>query len=259
MADLMRSQNIARVQQQQQQFGSGIHQMGGGGLGLGQQQGFHDSSSNQPQHMSMGFPGMGGMPNTGVNAANLQQRNGAFAPQAMARQLDLMTQSQQPGPVYAKFNQSQQQRDREFQPQGVNHSSPGDVFSSPGISNEAIRRPSPSSLPSNHVQPMPAVASGSQPQPGMPNSDPRRFNLSDLNMRARGLTQSIAESERTHQAIAAQIAARGGQVDPASAQRLTALKTEIMVKKDGLNKVTAMMYAQLSLYRCHFSNFHNET
>jgi hypothetical protein len=258
MADLMRSQNIARVQGQQQQFSSGIHQMGGGGLGLGQQQGFHDSPSNQPQHMSMGFPGMGGMPNTGVNAATLQQRNASFPPQVMSRQLELigLAQSQQPGPVYAKFNQSQQQRDREFQPQGVNHSSPGDVFSSPGLSNEAIRRPSPSSLPSNHVQPMPAVASGSQPQPGMPNSDPRRLTLSDFTSRARALTLSIAEAERTHQAIAAQIAARGGQVDPGSAQRLTDLKTDLMVKKGNLSKVTAMMYAQLSLYLCCFSNCH---
>ena len=106
------------------------------------------------------------------------------------------------------------------------------------------------------VQPMPIVASGSQPQPGMLNSDPPRYTLSDLNMHARRLSQSIAEAERTHQAIALPIIARGGHVDLASVHRLGALIVELAVRKNDLYKVTAMMYAHLSLCRCRFSNRH---
>jgi hypothetical protein len=234
---LLRNQDVAPVQrQQQQQPGLPFDR----DLGpTQQQQGSHDSASNQPQHLSIGFAATGEMPNTSVNAATLQQPNSPFQPQTTTGQLELpqLAQKEQLGPVSVN---------REHQPQDVSESSPDDALSSPGVSNAA------SDHPTNHVQSMPTIMSGSQPQPVIPNSDPRRLTLSDLNMRARDLTQSIAEAERTGQAIAAQIAA---QVE-VSAQQLKALNTDMMVKKDNLSKVTAMMYAHLSLYRCRFSNCH---
>jgi len=208
-----------------------------------QQQGSHDSASNQSQHLSIGFAATGEVPNTSVNAATLQQADSPFQPQATTGQLKLPQLAQKEQLESVPVN-------REHQPQDLSESSSDEALSSPDVSNAAADHPT------KHVQSMPTVVSGSQPQPGMPNSDPRRLTWSDLNTYARYLKQSITEAERTHQAIAAQIAARGGQVDPVSAQRLTALKTDITLKKDNLNNVTAIMYAQLSLYRCRFSNFH---
>ena len=201
-----------------------------------QQQGSHDSASNQPQHLSIGFAATGEVLNTSVNAATFQQLNLPFQPQTTTRQLELpqLAQKEQLGLVLVNW---------EHQPQDVSESSPDDTLSSPDMSN------APADHPKNHVQSMPTVASGSQPQPGMPISDPHRLTWSDLNMRARGLTHSIAEAECTGQAIAAQIAPRGDQVDPGSAQRLKALDADIVLKKDNLSNVTAMMYAHLLLYR----------
>lgn len=221
----MGSQDVAPEQRQRQQQSVGFPS--GWDLGPGQQQqGPHDSSINQPQHLSTGFAATGEVPNTGVNVVALQQPNSPFQPQTTTGQLELpqLAQKEQLGLVLVN---------REHQPQGVTEPSPDDALSSPDVSDAAADHLK------NHVQSMPAVASGSQPQPGMPNSDPRRLTLSDLNTRARGLMQSIAEAG---QAIAVEISTWGDQVDPVSAQRLKA--------------ITAIMYAHLSLYRCRFSNCH---
>ena len=195
-----------------------------------QQQGLHDSASNYPQHLSTGFAATGEVPNTSVNVATLQQHSTPFQPQTTT-ELPQLAQKEQLGLVLVN---------REHHPQDVSESSPDDALSSPSVSNATADDPM------NHVQSMPTVVSGSQPQPGMPNSDPRRSTLSDLEMCARGLTQSIAEAERIGQEIAAQV--------DSSSQRLKALNTDVRVKKDNLSKVTAMMYVHLSLYRCRFSN-----
>ncbi|EDR08560.1 uncharacterized protein LACBIDRAFT_297375 [Laccaria bicolor S238N-H82] len=71
IANLLGSQDVAPVQRQEQQQ-SGLPS--GRDLGLSQQrQGSHDSASNQPQHMSIGFAATGEVPNTSVNAATVQQ------------------------------------------------------------------------------------------------------------------------------------------------------------------------------------------
>ncbi|KIK10374.1 hypothetical protein K443DRAFT_147864 [Laccaria amethystina LaAM-08-1] len=203
IANLLRSQDVASVQRQQQQQQPGLPS----GRDLGptqQQQGSHDSASNQPQHLSIGFAATGEVPNTSVNAATLQQPNSPFQPQTATGQLELpqLAQKEQLGPVPVN---------REHQPQDVSESSPEDALSSPGVSNAA------GDHPTNHVQSTPTIVSSSQPQPVMPNSD-----------LVRALTQSIAEAE-------------SGQDDPGSAQQLTVLKTDKMVNKGNLNKVIAML------------------
>ena len=140
-------------QQQQQSFALGVcmpqisHIMSGGSSvfgGASQPQSFHDSPFNHaqiPHSIPPGFPNMGGMSNGNASTSgSLQQR----------RQLGCtgIAPSQQPqnGPVFKKFNQHQQQlhhHQQQFQSAAMNHSSPGDIFPSSGMSNEAIRRPSP--------------------------------------------------------------------------------------------------------------------
>ena len=128
--------------------------------------------SNQA-HIPSGFPNMGGIPNGNPNQpAALQSRPGAQNIHVQ-RQLDSMNMAQpQNGPI--KFTQQQlqqhqlnmreqqhQRQQQQFQSGGMNnHSSPADMFSSPGMSNELLRRPSPH--PGNPQQ-VPPVQ-GSQPQ-----------------------------------------------------------------------------------------------
>ena len=120
-------------------------------------------------HIPSAFPNMGGIPNGNPNQpATLQSRPGGAQNIHVQRQLDPMNMVHpQNGPI--KFTQQQllnmreqqRQQQQQFQSGGMNnHSSPADIFSSPGMSNELLRRPSPH--PGNPQQ-VPPVQ-GSQPQ-----------------------------------------------------------------------------------------------
>ena len=258
-------QQLGQQQQQQQQsfaLGVGMPQMGGGSSVLGgasQPQSFHDSSSNHAQtpHMPPGFPNMGGMTNGSVNApGSLQQR----------RQLGLtgMAQNQQPqnGPVFNKFNQQQQQlheqqqlRDREqqhhqqqqqqqqFQNAAMNHSSPGDIFPSPGMSNEAIRRPSPHPV---NIQSTSNMSQGSAPQSGniiTPASNGGRIAipLQELSNRAVTVRQHIAQIEIQMTSIGQQLNTNRGSPQEASlVQRLKDLDIELGKSRDNLHRLIGM-------------------
>ena len=252
-------------QQQQQSFalGVGMPQMSGGSSVLGganQPQSFHDSSSNHAQtpHMPPGFPNMGGMANGNVNTpGSLQQR----------RQLGLtgMVQNQQPqnGPVFNKFNQQQQQyreqqqlRDREqhhhhqqqqqqqFQSAAMNHSSPGDIFPSPGMSNEAIRRPSPHPV---NIQSTSNMSQGSAPQSGniiTSASNGGRIAippLQELSNRAMTVRQHIAQIETQMASISQQLNTnRGSPQEAPLVQRLKDLEIELGKSRDNLQRFISM-------------------
>lgn len=258
-------------QQQQQSFalGVGMPQMNGGGSsvlgGASQQQPFHDSSSNHAQtpHMPPGFPSMGGMANGNVNTpASLQQR----------RQLGLigMAQNQQPqnGPVnFNKFNQQQQQireqqqlREREqhhqqqhqqFQAAAMNHSSPGDIFSSPGMSNEAIRRPSPHPV---NIQSNPNMAQVPSSQSGnivTPASNGGRIviPLHDLSNRAMSVRHNITQIEGQMTSMGQQLnASRGTPQEAPLLQRLKDLNVELAKSREYLQKLMGM-----ATYSCVFN------
>ena len=249
-------------QQQQQSFalGVGMPQMSGGSSVLGgasQPQSFHDSSSNHAQtpHMPPGYPNMSGMTNGNVNTpGSLQQR----------RQLGLigMAQNQQPqnGPVFNKFNQHQQQireqqqlREREqqhhqqqqqqFQTAAMNHSSPGDIFPSPGMSNEAIRRPSPHPV---NIQSTSNMAQGSVSQSGnivTPASNGVRIPipLQELSNRAMAVRHNITQIENQMANFTQQLNANRGSLQEAPlVQKLKDLDLELVKHRDNLQRLIGM-------------------
>ena len=264
----MNRAHAAQLQQQSFALGVGMPQMTGGSSVLGgasQPQPFHDSSSNHAQtsHIPPGFPNMGGMANGNVNTPpSLQQR----------RQLGLigMAQNQQPqnGPVnFNKFNQQQQQfreqqqlREREqqqhqqqqqFQAAAMNQSSPGDIFSSPGMSNEAIRRPSPHPV---NVQSTPNMAQGPASQSGniiTPASNGGRIplTLQELSNRAMSVQHNIAQIEGQMANMRQQLnTCRGTPQEAQLIQGLKELEPELAKSRDCWQKLIGM-----ANYSCVFS------
>lgn len=258
---------MARVQgqqQQQQQLNQqqfALQQMANGGNprsgGASQQpQSFHDPSANQqPQpHMNGGFPTMngGGVPGTAplqsLNSRNaammaFQASQGTQAPH-LSRQLDLMLAQNQPQNGIAFPNRlEQQQRQHQAQQQqaqqqqqhlqAMNQSSPGDMFSSPGMA-AADRRPSPAHPNLQTSNPM----GGQQPQ--QPQSQPgqRRapITLSEMTDRAAALRSHIASQE---QALLNYNPPPGA--DPAAVAKV---RLELKAKKEYLGKLVIMIQNQ---------------
>jgi hypothetical protein len=187
-----------------------------------QQQPFPDANNNnnnqsQPPH----FPNMGPMSNQnpGLNAA--QRNPGILGIQnsgPMNRQLELML-AQQPnnGGLFnavkqlnqqnpqlqqqvQQQQQQQQQRDQQqsqqqLQPPGINHPN-ADIFTSPALSSEALRRPSPSHpLQGPQQHPVSGVhhpgAQGMQLRHNLPPS----MSLQDILERLKATRQALAHSE----------------------------------------------------------------
>ena len=210
--------------------------------------------------MPPGFPNMGGMANGNINAsASIQQR----------RQLGLIAMAQnqqsQNGPGnFNKFNQQQQQfreqqqlREREqqqqqqFQAAAMNHSSPGDIFSSPGMSNEAIRRPSPHPV---NIQSTPNMAQGPAPQAGnivTPASNGGRIviPLQELSNRAMSVRHNITQIEGQIASVSQQInVSRGTPQEAPLMQRLKDLSLELSKSKDYLQKLIGMANYSLRIH-----------
>jgi hypothetical protein len=145
--------------------------------------------SNQA-HIPSAFPNMGGIPNGNPNQP--AARPGAQNIHVQ-RQLDPMNMAQpQNGPI--KFTQQQlqqhqlmhqqRQQQQQFQAGGMNnHSSPADIFSSPGMSNELLRRPSPH--PGNPQQVPPVQGSQPQQLPMMVGPNGARVPISPQEMAQR--------------------------------------------------------------------------
>ncbi|RXW25655.1 hypothetical protein EST38_g197 [Candolleomyces aberdarensis] len=246
---MMRNQNMARVQgSQQMSFGMGV-----GVPNMGGQQAFHDQSSNQPPNGNMagGFPSLGGMLNSNMNAAAQQRNLLQGLPASGQRQLDMMLAH---NPNFMKFSphpqipqrpdQSQQQQQQQPQQQqsfvntGMNHSSPGDLFAS-GMQNEAIRRGSPSHPP-NMIAGMPGTMGSNQqaPQRRVPLSIP------ELQERANQLRLSIQNEENVIHTIKMQASMNGGQMAVEQQQRLSQLQTAVNLKKEYLSKIVQSLNVQ---------------
>ncbi|KXN85860.1 hypothetical protein AN958_10758 [Leucoagaricus sp. SymC.cos] len=233
-------------------------------LANNQQQPFSDanSSQSQPPHMpNAGFPNMGPMSNQnpGLNAASISQRNpGILGMQngPMGRQLELMlAQQPQNGGLFnaVKLNQQnpqlqqvqQQQRDQQqsqqqLQPPAINHPNPADIFASPAMSSEALRRPSPShppNLPSQIQGPMQGPQQHPVPgvhHPGAQGMPLRRnqlpMNIQDITERLKATRQAIVHNESELRQLMNQM-----HVAPSSAeltQKVRSLQIDLKTKQE---------------------------
>ncbi|PFH46808.1 hypothetical protein AMATHDRAFT_50769 [Amanita thiersii Skay4041] len=261
-ADLFRNQTLNRLQQSQhhqqsQQLASGISmpQMSTNPAVTSQSQLFQGMSSGQQQssHMPVGFPGMSN-PGVGISptAAALQSRNALV--QNFPRQYELVVaQNQQLQNGTIGFGNRQQSSQSQLPPQAtsqqqmrdashiqssaINHPSATDIFSSPNMSSEVLRRPSPShpSISAQHMQGGMSVPVGSLPNqgtiqnPSIPFAHPplqEQLNLLRNNIRS--LEQSIARSG-------------AADSDPMTRARLVAL---LATRKEQLGKLIAIEQAQ---------------
>jgi hypothetical protein len=254
MTDLIRSQNLARVQgqqqlgqqqQQQQQFGLSSSQMSA----PGQHSGFHDQQSGQqgqPQIPS-GFGSNIGLPNSSQLQANFNNRNAmlhTFNQAPMARQLELigMTQNQQhPNPQtssasFAARMAQQQQGGMNGQP-GQNQGQPT-LFSSPIMPASDARRASPSHPSSQAPGSIPNQQGGMQPNgQGVPGSR-RALSLLELKDRASQIQSFISKQEAT----AMNLNSNRSSVEPTVFMaQMQALAADVRNKKELLAKILHTM------------------
>lgn len=217
-----------------------------------QSQPFSDPGSNpstQPSHIP--FPNMG----SGINAA---QRLGMQNSGPVNRQLELMLaqQTHNGGLFNAAKNQQvqqqsqqqqrdqQQQQQQQLQPPGINHPN-ADIFTSPALSGEALRRPSPSH-PSNLTSQIQASMQGGGPQqqhpgvhhPGAPGMPLRRtappVNIQDITERVRVTRQALANHESDLRQLLSTM-----QVAPSSelTSKARSLQMEIKTKQEMMNRL----------------------
>ncbi|GLB40609.1 hypothetical protein LshimejAT787_0804800 [Lyophyllum shimeji] len=262
MMDLLRSQNLARVQGQQQQqqlnnqqFGLGAQQMGnlGGGAGNGQQQSqsqpFPDSGSGSSQQPNMpsgfsatGLPNAPPMQQTMSRNAMLQAfTNGPQAGHnsSVTRQLELMLAQNQPqnGPInlaqrMEQQRQQQQQQQHQQQLQAMNQAS-AELFA-PGMVD---RRPSPAHPNMQGPNPVPG-ATPQQQHPQPPPQMGRRMTMAELNERAAALRNHIQAQEQMLAQFSAQ---RPISPDPNYLNKMRQLSNDLKQKKEYLAKMTQAM------------------
>jgi hypothetical protein len=247
-----------QAQQHQQAFGlqSGISQMPGAGPmhpGPSQQQPFHDPAANHPQSAHM--PGFNNMAmnqapsrNADVlqrqlalmNAAqNQQPQNGAvkFAQhqQLQQQQINQMREREQQQQQAAQ--QQQQQPQSQFQSPSMAHSSPPDIFS-PGMSNEAIRRPSPhpTAIP-QQVPNLPQTA-----RPPQPNVQQRPVvNMQELTTRIGLLRGQIEQGDREFAAASQALnSVRGTASEGDAMQKVKEVQMSNVNRREYLQKHMAL-------------------
>lgn len=244
-ADLLRSQQLARVQgQQQQQLNQ--QQPFGGPSQPGQP--FHDPSSNQsPQSQ---HPAFMNNPNGAGNGPSLPSRNPAihqgFSNDINRQLLMLQQQNQQNNAgVPMNFALRQQQIQTMNQNQG---SSPDthNLFPSQGMD----RRPSPAhSLPlPNSMPPGPSKSIGGQgqapmPQPQGQGPQVRRPTMAEIGERMSSLRAAIMQHETMLQHMSNQhhqTAQNGGQPDQLLMNKIRQTMMSTKEKKDQLHKLMVM-------------------
>ena len=232
----------ARQQQQQQQpfaMGSALSQMNPGPPVIGgsaQQPPFHDPSSSHPA----AFQNMGGMPQGNPNQPRNPPNILGFQPSSVSRQLELMNmaQNQQPqnGPVNInKFNPQQvpqhqlnqmrereQQQQQQFQSAGMNPAA--ELFSSPAMSNEALRRPSP--------------------QPTVQPPGPQQ-QAHDLPTRAGMLRNYLAQTEIALRGMQQQLSVvRGGPQEHQLVAKIQDIQADMSRKKELLGRMLVALNTQ---------------
>jgi hypothetical protein len=263
LADLLRNQSMIRLQPGQphpspQSFSSGIGmtQIATNQGVSNQQQPFQDLSANQPQPSHMPPVNFNGITNTNVhmNAASqsMQPRNPLL--QNFSRPYDLgFTQNQHPQNGAISFSNKQtpssqpstQQQVRDQQHMQSNHPSSADIFSSPNLQNEAVRRPSPShqAIPSQHLQ-NGMMTSAAVQQNSIHNSSAAQHQLNMFSSRplpeqAMQLRNAIRTLDNS---IAAQKTSDGDHMTKARVHAALVTKKEQMNKL--LGNVMAAMQAQ---------------
>ncbi|KAF5367438.1 hypothetical protein D9758_003807 [Tetrapyrgos nigripes] len=189
MAELLRTQNMVR-QQQQQQFGLGMSGINGGAVS-GQQQSFMDQSNQNQSHMGLGFPNMSQNPSF---QQSMHNRNTMLQTlqntQGHNRQLELMNMAQnqqnQNGPLNLTSRGPSQAGPNV--PPTMNQPAHTEMFPSSGMNpNDAMRRSSP-------AQPMP----GTQPQINNPAQTPNpamRLNRETLQSRLNATRDALAATD----------------------------------------------------------------
>ncbi|ESK82159.1 hypothetical protein Moror_14483 [Moniliophthora roreri MCA 2997] len=265
MADLLRSQGMNRMQNQQQPFGLG---MGHPGLNHNQPPPSFLDQSNQgnPQNRvsPLSFPNTmssGGVP--GQNSSNFNgpgpARNMMLQAlqnnQSHNRQLELMGLAQNQQNQNSPLNLSNRLAPPPHQgPGGGYNGPPGmnpgvhqqtDLFPNGGPgSNDAMRRPSPSHphLPQQHQPPQLGVPSGRPPigpsPPGPMGMGRRTINLSDLQERSQAMTNNIQNIEFQMRNLASGHSTMSEQL---FAQRMRFLQNDIATKRENLAKINQLI------------------
>lgn len=226
MADLLRSQNIARAQQQQQQqFSLGLPQLSASSTTI--QQNFHDQPSQHQNLPPRNFSNMGfqnpSMHGQSLNSGMLNPfQNGQG--QSVSRQLELL----------ANHRLQQQQHQAGLNGQsGMNQRVQPDIFSPPTLSNEAVRRPSP------HPPSQPHGVMNQQstvPQ----NANRGSIAAEQIQTKLVASTESMANLEaQIHQLLQT----RAGMSDAAFAARQRHLQDDLARKRDTHAKLTHLLNA----------------
>lgn len=251
-------------QQPMPQFGLGMSpaQMPNAGamkpLPSNQQQPFSDASAaqSQPSHMQpAGFANMGSMPNQnpGLNAASIPQRNSnilAMQNGAMGKQLELMlAQSANNAFHPAKLNQQHQQNQQvqQQQQQPSQQQVQSEMFSSPALSGDALRRPSPSHPPNLPPQMQGSLQGPQQhPVPGVlhPSAMPQRRNqaaLQEITERLKAARQNVMSSEAELRAVMNQLHTQPGEVT----QNIQGMQNDLKLKQEILQQLQRQQQAFL--------------
>ncbi|KAK1229093.1 hypothetical protein PQX77_007855 [Marasmius sp. AFHP31] len=281
MAELMRNPNMNRMPNQQQNFG---FTMGNHGLNPNQPPFLDQQNQTNPQNrMSpLGFPnnmgGPGGMQGQNTGNFNPAMNRNAMMFQALQRdqnnnrQLELMSLAQNQQNQNGPFNLANRlgaagmptHQGSPFpgggapgmnQPGGP---SQGDLMPPGGA--DAMRRPSPHPHPPNQptqqqpaggVQPGPPFGNPQPPQmPGAMNNGGRLVLLSELQERQNAMRNALTQLEFSIRSLTA---ARSQMPDQVFAQKMRTFSADLAQKRDGLQRVTALINQMTSQGRTHMT------
>ncbi len=242
-----------RQPQQQQAFGIGLGmpQSGGGPPILGgnpQHQPFHEqhpSNMSQQSHIPQSFSNMG-MSNGSVNAASLPNRTpsgGVLSNSQTGRQLEVINMNQNQN----KFSQpSQQQPPHNQFPPAMNQSQHADLFLSPGISTDTLRRQSPHPPHPNNMQQSSGVGQAVQPpQQGLPGPMAGGRPIPDFHNRVNLMRTMITTQEADLNQMMQRLNVIRGTNPAAEAQfslKIKEIQIEIMKKKEYLTTMIMAWY-----------------
>ncbi|KAJ8072654.1 hypothetical protein PM082_016213 [Marasmius tenuissimus] len=280
MAELIRNQNMNRISNQQQNFGFA---MGNHGMNPNQPSFLDQQNQTNPQNrMSpLGFPnnmgGPGGLQGQNPGNFNPAMNRNAMMFQALQRdqnnnrQLELMSLAQNQQNQNGPFNLANRlgaagmptHQGSPFPggpPPGMNQSggpSQGDLMPTGGA--EAMRRPSPHPHPPN--QPTQQPAAGAQPgppfgnpqppqMPGAMNNGGRLVLLSELQDRQNAMRNALTQLEFSIRSLTA---ARSQMPDQVFSQKMRAFTLDLNQKRDGLQRVTALINQMTSQGRTHMT------
>ncbi|KAF5392157.1 hypothetical protein D9757_001392 [Collybiopsis confluens] len=234
MANLLRSQNIAQIQSQQQAFGMG---MGGAPNPTAQQRSFLEQQNQAPHNMQMGFGGMEQHnPSFQASMHNRQSMLQALqGNQSHTRQLELMglaqNQQNQNGPT----NMGNRSHPMNGNPQGLNTLQAQNELS---FNPNDMRRPSP------HPPLQPPMMSNQPPNGNnmTPNGtisvQGRTINLGDLTERATSLRDMIKNLEMSLRHLQSQ---RTTMPDNVFLAKMRQHHSEIASRKESLSKIVTLM------------------